>query len=49
VAERLAGLSRLGFGRLILATDQQLEGAYAVGQQVLPRLRAFLATTAKAA
>ena len=41
VAERLAALVALGIGHLVLIADRQLEDAYALGQHLLPRLRAL--------
>ena len=49
VAESLAQLVSLGLDRLVLSADQQLEGAYALGQHLLPRLRARLSVTPRAA
>ncbi|HZU64003.1 MAG TPA: LLM class flavin-dependent oxidoreductase [Novosphingobium sp.] len=49
VAGQLARRVRLGIGQLVLSAGPQLEEAYRIGQHLLPRLRALIATPAKAA
>jgi alkanesulfonate monooxygenase len=49
VADRLAERISLGISHLILTATPQLEEAYALGQQLLPRLRTRLSVRAQAA
>lgn len=49
VAARLAELSRLGIGHIVLSASPSLEEVYTVGQHVLPRFRALAGSTRVAA